>query len=50
MPDEQRDVYCGLCLYASDLGVPGYDDKGPVYINPDCPEHNQESDGGDGNG
>lgn len=35
-------VYCGLCLYGSDVGVPGYDDKGPAYINPACPDHNPE--------
>ncbi|MEV3996666.1 hypothetical protein AB0K62_13450 [Streptomyces halstedii] len=33
-------IYCGLCLYGSDIGVPGYDDKGPAYVNPSCPDHN----------
>ncbi|WP_416520069.1 hypothetical protein [Streptomyces achromogenes] len=32
-------INCGMCLYGSDIGVPGYDDKGPAYINPECPDH-----------
>ncbi|MGO1025627.1 hypothetical protein ACTOXX_34190 [Streptomyces rubiginosohelvolus] len=35
-------IDCGLCLYGSDVGVPGYDHKGPAYINPACPDHNPE--------
>jgi hypothetical protein len=33
-------IYCGLCLYGSDIGVPGYDAKGPADVNPECPHHN----------
>ncbi|MEU0837147.1 hypothetical protein [Streptomyces sp. NPDC005969] len=36
-------IYCGLCLYGSDVGVPGYDDKGPAYTNPACPDHSPET-------
>ncbi|MFJ3984371.1 hypothetical protein [Streptomyces fungicidicus] len=36
-------IHCGLCLYGSDVGVPGYDDKGPAYTNPACPDHNTEA-------
>jgi hypothetical protein len=36
-------IYCGLCLYGSDVGVPGYDDKGPAYTNPACPDHGPET-------
>lgn len=36
-------IYCGVCLYGSDVGVPGYDDKGPAYINPACADHNPET-------
>lgn len=35
-------IYCGMCLYGSDVGVPGHDGKGPAYINPECPDHNPE--------
>lgn len=30
---------CGVCVFPSDIGFPGYDYKGPAYINPTCPEH-----------
>lgn len=40
-PATTEPVYCGLCLYGSDVGVPGYDDKGPAYINPACPDHSR---------
>jgi hypothetical protein len=36
-------IYCGLCLYGSDLGVPGYDDKGPAHVNPVCLDHNPDA-------
>lgn len=29
----------GVCLYGSDIGVPGHDDKGPAYPHPECPVH-----------
>src|SRR5690606_11327580 len=36
-------IRCGLCLYGSDVGVPGYDNKGPAYTNPACPDHSTEA-------
>ncbi|ACX71166.1 hypothetical protein pZL12.89 [Streptomyces phage ZL12] len=42
-PPKAEPIDCGLCYYGSDVGVPGYDDKGPAYINPACPDHNPES-------
>lgn len=44
MADLPEPIYCGLCLYGSDLGVPGYDDKGPAYTNPTCPDHSPGTD------
>lgn len=44
LPDCQppaEPVNCGMCMYGSDIGVPGYDDKGPAYVNPDCDVHGQ---------
>lgn len=38
---EVEPVYCGMCLYGSDVGVPGYDDKGPAYVNPVCLVHGE---------
>nr|WP_015060940.1 hypothetical protein [Streptomyces sp. W75]AFH75126.1 hypothetical protein pCQ4.1 [Streptomyces sp. W75] len=40
MSEMSEPIYCGRCLYGSDIGVPGYDDKGPAYTNPECPYHN----------
>ncbi|WP_331760584.1 hypothetical protein OH810_31805 (plasmid) [Streptomyces albidoflavus] len=42
MSEISEPIYCGLCLYGSDIGVPGYDDKGPAYTNPECRDHNPE--------
>ncbi|MFE6474551.1 hypothetical protein [Streptomyces rochei] len=42
-PAPAEPIYCGLCLYGSDVGVPGYDDKGPAYTNPICPDHNPDA-------
>lgn len=40
MSEMGEPIYCGLCLYGSDIGVPGGDAKGPAYTNPECPDHN----------
>lgn len=32
--------HCGMCVYPSDIGVPGRDE--PAYVNPTCPEHGDE--------
>ena len=34
--------HCGMCVYPSDIGVPGPDE--PAYVNPTCPEHGDEPD------
>lgn len=38
--DDLEPIYCGLCIYGSDVDVHGYDSQGPAYINPACAAHN----------
>jgi len=38
------DTFCGICIYGSDIGIPGSDSQGPAYVNPTCPIHSQKPD------
>lgn len=38
------DTFCGICVYGSDIGIPGCDSQGPAYVHPNCPIHAENPD------